>query len=75
MLLTVGSRTETTSGAEIHRRGLYDWSQRLQAFRKLASGPERISISRRDADDLQTFVYAVVDYIYDSTHQYRVFAE
>src|SRR5512135_1547432 len=35
---------------------LFDWSQQLQAFRNLAAHPENITISREDAEDLQTFV-------------------
>ena len=42
---------------------LYDWSQQLQAFRNLAAHSEDISISREDAEDLQTFVNAIVEYI------------
>lgn len=52
---------------------LYDWSQQLQAFRNLAAHPEDISISREDAADLQTFVYAIVEYIYDLTDRYEEF--
>lgn len=52
---------------------LYDWSQQLQAFRNLAAHPEDISISRDDAEDLQTFVYAIVEYIYDLADRYNDF--
>jgi hypothetical protein len=54
---------------------LYDWSQQLQAFRNLAAHPEDISISRDDAEDLQTFVYAIVEYIYDLADRYIEFKE
>lgn len=54
---------------------LYDWSQQLQAFRNLAAHPEDISISRDDAEDLQTFVYAIVEYIYDLADRYKEFKE
>lgn len=54
---------------------LYDWSQQLQAFRNLAAHPEDISISREDAEDLQTFVYAIVEYIYDLADRYQEFKE
>jgi hypothetical protein len=54
---------------------LYKWSQQLQAFRNLAAHPEDISISREDADDLQTFVYAIIEYIYDLTDRYNEFKE
>lgn len=52
---------------------LYDWSQQLKAFRNLAAHPEDISISREDANDLQIFVYAIVEYIYDLTDRYDEF--
>jgi hypothetical protein len=52
---------------------LYDWSQQLQAFRNLAAHPEDISISRPDAEDLQTFVNAIVEYVYDLADRYSEF--
>jgi hypothetical protein len=52
---------------------LFDWSQQLYAFRNLAAHPEDISISREDAGDLQTFVYAIVEYIYDLSDRYEEF--
>ncbi|WP_345793739.1 DUF4145 domain-containing protein [Thauera sp. JM12B12] len=52
---------------------LYDWSQQLQAFRNLAAHPEDISISRDDTEDLQTFVNAIVEYIYDLSDRYEEF--
>jgi hypothetical protein len=52
---------------------LYDWSQQLQAFRNLAAHPEDISISRHDAEDLQTFVNAIVEYVYDLAERYAEF--
>lgn len=52
---------------------LYDWSQQLQAFRNLAAHPEDISISRDDAGDLQTFVNAIVEYVYDLADRYEEF--
>lgn len=52
---------------------LYDWSQQLHAFRNLAAHPEDISISRHDAEDLQTFVNAIVEYVYDLADRYEEF--
>lgn len=52
---------------------LFDWSQQLQAFRNLAAHPEEISISRDDAEDLQTFVNAIVEYVYDLADRYEEF--
>lgn len=52
---------------------LYDWSQQLQAFRNLAAHPEDVSISRNDVEDLQIFVNAIVEYVYDLTDRYQEF--
>lgn len=52
---------------------LYEWSQQLHAFRNLAAHPEDISISREDVEDLQSFVYAIVEYVYDLTDRYEEF--
>ena len=54
---------------------LFDWSQQLHAFRNLAAHPEDVSISRHDAEDLQTFVYAIIEYIYDLSDRYAEFKE
>lgn len=54
---------------------LFDWSQQLHAFRNLAAHPEDVSISRDDAEDLQIFVYAIIEYIYDLTDRYEEFKE
>ncbi len=52
---------------------LYDWSQELQAFRNIAAHPDDISITREDAEDLQTFGYAITEYIYDLADRYEEF--
>ena len=54
---------------------LFDWSQQLQAFRNIAAHPTEESISREDAEDLHTFVYAIIEYIYDLTDRYNEFKE
>jgi hypothetical protein len=54
---------------------LFDWSQQLHAFRNLAAHPTDITISREDADDLRSFVYAIIEYIYDLTDRYDEFKE
>jgi hypothetical protein len=54
---------------------LYDWSQQLQAFRNVAAHPDEIEISREDAEDLQSFVYAIVEYVYDLADRYEEFKE
>jgi len=52
---------------------LFSWSQQLQAFRNLAAHPEDITISRQDAEDLQTFTNAIVEYVYDLADRYDEF--
>lgn len=53
---------------------LYGWSQELHAFRNLAAHPdEESSISREDAQDLQVFVFAITEYVYDLTDRYNDF--
>ena len=52
---------------------LFDWSQQLHAFRNEAAHPGEASISRQDAEDLQTFVYAIVEFIYDLADRYDEF--
>jgi hypothetical protein len=55
---------------------LYNWSQELHAFRNLAAHPdEESSISREDAQDLQAFVFAITEYVYDLTDRYNDFKE
>lgn len=54
---------------------LYDWSQQLHAFRNAAAHPTDEPISREDAEDLQSFVYAIIEYIYDLTDRYTEFKE
>lgn len=54
---------------------LFDWSQHLHAFRNVAAHPDTsdVSITREDAEDLQAFVYAIIEYIYDLTDRYNEF--
>jgi hypothetical protein len=54
---------------------LYDWSQQLHAFRNAAAHPTDEPISRDDAEDLQSFVYAIIEYVYDLTDRYAEFKE
>jgi len=54
---------------------LYDWSLSLNAVRNLAAHPEDITVSRQDAEDLQAFVYAITEYVYDLTDRYNEFKE
>ena len=54
---------------------LYDWSVSLQVMRNLAAHPEDITVSRQDVEDLQAFVYAITEYVYDLTDRYNEFKE
>jgi hypothetical protein len=54
---------------------LYDWSLCLQAMRNLAAHPEDITVSREDAADLQVFVNAITEYVYDLTDRYKEFKD
>jgi len=59
-------------GKHIDER-LFDWSQQLHAFRNVAAHPDDIIISRQDAEDLQIFTYAIIEYIYDLSDRYDEF--
>jgi len=59
-------------GNHIDQR-LYDWSQELRAFRNVAAHASDEVILRRDAEDLQTFVFAIVEYVYDLADRYQQF--
>jgi hypothetical protein len=56
---------------------LFDWSQHLHAFRNLAAHPDvqGTSIIREDAEDLQVFVYAITEYVYDLADRFEEFKE
>lgn len=73
--ITLGEGIKKLRERKIIDDRLYDWSQQLQAFRNLAAHPEDIEISRNDAEDLQTFVYAIVEYIYDLADRYEEFKQ
>jgi hypothetical protein len=52
---------------------LFDWSEDLRAVRNLAAHASDTHISREDAEDLQVFAYAIIEYIYDLTERYEEF--
>jgi regulator of sigma D len=55
---------------------LFDWSHQLRAFRNVAAHAiNDEAIPREDAEDLQAFVYAIIEYIYDLTDRYEEFKE
>lgn len=64
--------------AELKKNGhiderLFRWSKDLHAFRNLAAHAEATPISRQDAEDLQSFVLAIVEYVYDLEELYQRF--
>lgn len=71
--IMLGEGIEKLKEKKVIDERLFNWSQQLQAFRNLAAHPEDISISREDAEDLQTFVYAIVEYVYDLADRYEEF--
>lgn len=82
--IMLGEGIRMLKDKEIIDNRLYDWSQQLRAFRNLAAHPrekkrfgdlvlETTSISREDAEDLQSFVYAIIENIYDLTDRYEEF--
>ena len=71
--LMLGAGIKQLKDKKIIDDRLYDWSQQLQAFRNLAAHPEDIIISRTDAEDLQSFVNAIVEYVYDLADRYEEF--
>ena len=73
--LMLGEGIKRLRDAKVIDNRLYDWSQQLHAFRNLAAHPEDTSVSRNDAEDLQTFVNAIVEYVYDLADRYAEFKE
>jgi Domain of unknown function (DUF4145) len=71
--IMLGEGIKKLKDAKIIDDRLYNWSQQLQAFRNLAAHPEDINISRADTEDLQTFVNAIVEYVYDLADRYEEF--
>ena len=53
---------------------LFDWAEQLQVFRNISAHPdEDFAVSRADAEDLQAFVHAIIEYVYDLTDRYEEF--
>jgi len=71
--IMLGAGIKKLKDMQVIDQRLYDWSQQLKAFRDLAAHPEDISISREDARDLQIFVHAIIEYIYDLADRYDEF--
>lgn len=74
--ITLGKGVDMLKERGIIDSRLYDWSQQLRVFRNLAAHADTdAAISRQDAEDLQSFVYAIIEYIYDLTDKYNKFKE
>ena len=71
--LMLGNGIKELRQKKIIDERLFDWSQELHAFRNLAAHPEEMSITRQDAEDLQAFVNAITEYVYDLTDRYEEF--
>ena len=52
-----------------------EWSKNLQAFRNMAAHPNEFVISENDAEDLQGFMHAFTEYIYDLADRYEDFMD
>lgn len=52
---------------------LHAWGKGIKVFRDDAAHPDPKAITRQDAEDAQTFVYAIVEYVYDLTELYDDF--
>jgi len=52
---------------------LYDWGEALRAERNKASHAEDVSISSQDAEDIMSFTYAIVDYVFLLTKKFEAF--
>ena len=73
--IMLGEGLKRLKAAGLIDQRLLDWSQQLHAFRNLAAHPTDITISREEADDLRSFVFAIIEYIYDLTDRYNEFRE
>jgi hypothetical protein len=72
--IMLGAGIKQLRDKDIIDNRLFDWSQDLQAFRNLAAHPDDdVVISRQDAEDLQAFVHAIIEYIYDLADRYNEF--
>jgi hypothetical protein len=73
--MMLGQGIKELKAKNIIDQRLFDWSQDLQAFRNIAAHPDSDGppISREDAEDLQAFVHAIIEYVYDLTDRYEQF--
>jgi hypothetical protein len=52
---------------------LYEWGEALRDERNRASHAEDAAISNQDAEDIMSFTYAFVDYVYLLTKKFEAF--
>lgn len=71
--IMLGQGIQELKAQNIIDQRLFDWSQQLRAFRNIAAHPEGTPISREDAEDLEAFVNAIIEYIYDLADRYEEF--
>lgn len=71
--LMLGEGLKQLKAKNVIDQRLFDWSQQLQAFRNMAAHADDTPISREDAQDLQAFVHAIIEYIYDLADRYEEF--
>lgn len=63
---------------ELKERGiidsrLYEWGEALRGERNRASHAEDTTISTHDAEDILSFTYAIVDYVFLLTKKFEAF--
>ena len=69
----LGAGIKALRDKQIIDERLFQWGQQLRAFRNMAAHAVDVTISREDAEDLQSFVHAIVEYVYDLTERYKDF--
>lgn len=67
--VTLATGLEKLKELRVIDERLYAWSQKLRAFRNMAAHPTDAAISREDAEDLQSFASAIIEYVYDLTER------
>lgn len=71
--LMLGAGIKALHDRKIIDDRLFSWSQEIQSFRNSAAHAVDIDITRQDANDLLTFVTALIEYVYDLTERYEEF--
>ncbi|RYF02237.1 MAG: DUF4145 domain-containing protein [Comamonadaceae bacterium] len=71
--LMLGAGIKALHDRKIIDDRLFSWSQQIQSFRNSAAHAVDVDITRQDANDLLTFVTALIEYVYDLTERYEEF--